>query len=183
LITVKKLQLPSKHPFLFNPRLLGLGRRRRSREPCGPSRRRSPPVADPQAALLPRRRLGVGSAGGGGPRPRTQSRIDHVGGTLLRRDLEEIWTGRGSIHRMAGGDVYRSGPPHIPSHHCFLSTKIDQGYRRHGRSHHRSRMLIHLVRHAVPSTLLQLRHRRRHRCWNNSRLLHPDGGPIFQKET
>jgi hypothetical protein len=57
---------------------------------------------------------------------------------------------------MAGGDVYRSGPPHIPGHHCFLSTEIDQGYRRHGRSHHRSRMLIHLVRHAVPSTLLQV---------------------------
>ena len=57
---------------------------------------------------------------------------------------------------MAGGDVNRRGPPHISRNHSVLPTEIYEGDRRHGRSHHGTRLLIHLVRHAVPPALLQV---------------------------
>lgn len=63
--------------------------------------------------------------------------------------------------RMAGSNVHGSGAVAVAGDDSVLPAEIHKTDGRHGRLDHRAGMSLHQFRHAVPSIILQLRHRHR----------------------
>lgn len=76
----------------------------------------------------------------------------------LKENIYKLWILKFVLicFRMAWCYVDRSGTANFTSHHRILSQKVNESDRRYGRSYHRVRMSLHLIRNTVPPTIFQV---------------------------